>query len=383
MVWSFAGRTLIILPDALMDQFNASQRRGIIAHELAHLRRRDHWIRWGEFLILGIYWWNPIAWWARREVHRAEEECCDASVIQAFPEIATDYAQTLLDTVDFLAVDRQPKLCLATTFCGYGSLNRRIAMVLNPQSEPQLSLACRILLGALALGILPLPLWTASTNGQEVQREVGDQEPHLVQSGSLEHKRTDSEDRSETSPYRIGEVSDEEVTSLMNRFKIACARDDVGDLRDVLTDSLFRKLLLRRVKGARIHAADDEIAAKLSKLPPIFKPDRLIASIKQSQLRTIEILQPIEGADLSDVSTTELAGIANELHRAFMQRNGRIGLSLELPHKALNISAINRQRDKIVVEFTVRPGWSDEKWNCLLRESSGRIGIDQFAKVAD
>ena len=50
----------------------------VLAHELAHLKRRDHWVRRLEAIVLGLYWWYPGAWWARRQLERAEEECCDA-----------------------------------------------------------------------------------------------------------------------------------------------------------------------------------------------------------------------------------------------------------------------------------------------------------------
>ena len=31
----------------------------ILAHELAHLRRRDHWVRALELFVSTVYWWNP------------------------------------------------------------------------------------------------------------------------------------------------------------------------------------------------------------------------------------------------------------------------------------------------------------------------------------
>jgi len=34
--------------------------RGIIAHELAHMHRRDHWITWLELGASIPWWWNPL-----------------------------------------------------------------------------------------------------------------------------------------------------------------------------------------------------------------------------------------------------------------------------------------------------------------------------------
>ena len=68
----------------------------MLAHELAHLKRRDHWVRWFEAVVLGFYWWDPIAWWARREMERTEEEACDAWVVSLLPAAGGAYAEALV-----------------------------------------------------------------------------------------------------------------------------------------------------------------------------------------------------------------------------------------------------------------------------------------------
>src|SRR5262249_14358926 len=77
MVWSL-GRAAVYFPAELLRRLSATQRASLVAHELAHLRRGDHWVRWLELAVVAAYWWCPLAWFARRELQRAEEECCDA-----------------------------------------------------------------------------------------------------------------------------------------------------------------------------------------------------------------------------------------------------------------------------------------------------------------
>ena len=84
------------------------QQDAVLAHELAHLKRRDHWVRRLEAVVLGLYWWYPGAWWARRQLERAEEECCDAWVVWALPSAAGSYAEALVATAVFLSGLRQP-----------------------------------------------------------------------------------------------------------------------------------------------------------------------------------------------------------------------------------------------------------------------------------
>src|SRR5207244_3782936 len=73
-------------PAELLARLSAEQRASLIAHELAHLKRGDHRVRWLEIVALSLYWWCPLAWFARRELQRAEEECCAAWVAATRPQ---------------------------------------------------------------------------------------------------------------------------------------------------------------------------------------------------------------------------------------------------------------------------------------------------------
>ena len=70
---------LKLVPPSFVDF--QEQRDAVLIHELAHLKRRDHWVRRLEAVVLGLDWWNPVAWWARREIEKAEEECCNAWIV--------------------------------------------------------------------------------------------------------------------------------------------------------------------------------------------------------------------------------------------------------------------------------------------------------------
>src|SRR5439155_21327798 len=73
MVFSL-GRPLLIVPAALLEQFSPDRQRAIIVHELAHLRRGDHWVRLLELIATAAMRWHPLLWLARRGLHEAEEQ---------------------------------------------------------------------------------------------------------------------------------------------------------------------------------------------------------------------------------------------------------------------------------------------------------------------
>ncbi|HWE40177.1 MAG TPA: M56 family metallopeptidase [Isosphaeraceae bacterium] len=156
LLWAVAGRARLVVPGPLWKQLGAAERDALLAHELAHLKRRDHWARWVELVAVGLHWWNPVAWWARRELERAEEACCDAWVVRALPGSAKAYAKALLKTVDFLAESR-PAFPPAASGAGrIPNLKRRVTMILRETLEHRLGAPAR--LAALAIGLLVLPL---------------------------------------------------------------------------------------------------------------------------------------------------------------------------------------------------------------------------------
>ena len=69
----------------------------VVAHEQAHISRRDHWWKPLGFLLLTIYWFNPIMWLAYVLLCRDIELACDEKVIQKLSnEQRADYTQALV-----------------------------------------------------------------------------------------------------------------------------------------------------------------------------------------------------------------------------------------------------------------------------------------------
>ena len=131
-------------------------------HELAHLKRRDHWVRWLELIVAGLYWWHPVVWWARRALREAEEQCCDAWVVWAMPRRARTYAAALLAAVEFVSGARTaPAVASATSGSGHFScLKRRLRMIVRAKTPKGLSWAGRIAVLGMAALLLPLaPSW--------------------------------------------------------------------------------------------------------------------------------------------------------------------------------------------------------------------------------
>ena len=69
----------------------------ILAHEQAHIRRRDHWWKPVGFLLLSVYWFNPLLWVGYILLCRDIERACDEKVIaQKDSFFRRDYMDALL-----------------------------------------------------------------------------------------------------------------------------------------------------------------------------------------------------------------------------------------------------------------------------------------------
>ena len=84
----------IYLPECIC----ATDEPFVIAHEEAHIRRRDHWWKPLGFFLLAIHWFNPLLWVGYILLCRDIELACDEKVIKELGEdVKADYSQALLN----------------------------------------------------------------------------------------------------------------------------------------------------------------------------------------------------------------------------------------------------------------------------------------------
>lgn len=99
----------------------------VVAHENAHLKRRDHWIKPLGFLLLAVYWFNPLIWIAYILLCKDIERACDEKVIsQMSEENRRDYASALLEC----AVNRRRIAACPLAF-GETGLKERVKGIMN------------------------------------------------------------------------------------------------------------------------------------------------------------------------------------------------------------------------------------------------------------
>jgi beta-lactamase regulating signal transducer with metallopeptidase domain/biopolymer transport protein ExbD len=97
-------RPRIVLPASLLSG-DESTLRGILLHELAHIRRRDLWVGLVQRLVGAAFWWNPLVHRLNARLAEVREDLCDNYVLAHISD-PRDYAQTLVDLASQAAAAR-------------------------------------------------------------------------------------------------------------------------------------------------------------------------------------------------------------------------------------------------------------------------------------
>lgn len=228
---SAAGRACLLWPERLEEQLSPEGVRAVLAHELAHLARRDHWISWLILAAGCVWWWHPLFYLIRRQLNRWAELACDARVIAALPDDRRSYAEALLDVCQRQSASAAPP---ALGVAGRRrDLERRLTMILCDNVPSRLSL--RMGVGIAFLGLIVLPAWTL---GQ------------VKDTGKKEETKTPAAERKNRPDYAVEDMLIEVAQPV--RVITEIAKDQPAD-RDQKLQAVEAKLqaLLKEVQALR------------------------------------------------------------------------------------------------------------------------------------
>ncbi len=168
LLWPTSGGPQLLLPRDLVGQLTDEERDALLVHELAHVRRRDHWVRLLEISATALFWWYPLAWWIRRALRRAEERCCDEWVLRTLPGSAHAYASGLLKSATLVCDDSTPLPAGASGAGPVRELESRLKEILMARPSPQAAAPIRLALATLAVaGLTVFPTRAAPTSPEE------------------------------------------------------------------------------------------------------------------------------------------------------------------------------------------------------------------------
>jgi len=96
----------LLFPKEMMNGLSLEEKRFIFLHELSHLKRKDTLINWISTILLMLYWFNPVIWYAFHQMRQDCEPACDARVLRYMnPSERIKYGEMLLN---FIKLFSQP-----------------------------------------------------------------------------------------------------------------------------------------------------------------------------------------------------------------------------------------------------------------------------------
>lgn len=151
-------RPLVLLPAAWLIELPADALEAVIAHELAHIRRRDLWVNLLQRVVEAVLFYHPAVWWLSGRIRAERELCCDLLAVGVTGRRVA-YARALEFVARRRVVQRQP--VFATGMGGRKmALLDRVRNVLGVKhSEGKLRWWSA---GVIALAV-PVLLWVVSS----------------------------------------------------------------------------------------------------------------------------------------------------------------------------------------------------------------------------
>ena len=131
-------RPVILLPASLLSGLAPEDVETILAHELAHLRRRDHLTVLVQRALEAVLFYHPIAWWLSRRIDAFREDACDDLVLASGID-RMGYATTLLRVAELrtnAAEERRLLSQLAVDGGHPSKLRRRIERIVESSPDP-------------------------------------------------------------------------------------------------------------------------------------------------------------------------------------------------------------------------------------------------------
>ena len=122
-------RPLILLPVAVLTNLAPAQIEMILAHELAHIRRRDYAVNLFQTVAEAILFYHPCVWWVSARIREEREHCCDDVAVEVWGE-PTAYAAALAELASWRA--RESALAVGATD---GPLLARVRRLLRVQEN--------------------------------------------------------------------------------------------------------------------------------------------------------------------------------------------------------------------------------------------------------
>lgn len=175
-IYGYFKPVLFIPSEALT--WSADERRMVVLHELAHLKRRDFLINVFAHILCALWWPNPLVWKATKQIRMEQEKASDDRLLQStFDEI--QYADFLLNMTKLLT-GQKPAGRLVLGMASPAEMKERFSHILKSREQRKTSPFMKSILG-FGLMLLLIPTSWVSLRSMHVHHSKYIREPDKVE----------------------------------------------------------------------------------------------------------------------------------------------------------------------------------------------------------
>jgi beta-lactamase regulating signal transducer with metallopeptidase domain len=184
---------MLLLPADLETKHSDDEIRGMMLHELEHIRKGDGFWNWAALVVCALHWFNPLVWLCLRRYHADREILCDRRALALLsPQQRHAYGHALLKTWETASL-HQP--ALLTPFLRRRSETyTRILMSIQPNRPRRLvQLLAIVMVPALSLVSLTTARADREPGKKPAETEEGKREGEDGKSKSRNRRPRDGE----------------------------------------------------------------------------------------------------------------------------------------------------------------------------------------------
>jgi TonB family protein len=159
-------RPVLLWPEAISLHLDDAHLEAVLAHEAAHVRRRDNLTSLLHMLVEAVFWFHPLVWWMESQLVKERECACDEEVLLLCPPQA--YAESILKVCE-LCIE-SPLTCVSGITGA--DLKRRVVQIMTAATARKLGVGARLLLVATGMMVVAAPFMLGQMRGARVVAAV-------------------------------------------------------------------------------------------------------------------------------------------------------------------------------------------------------------------
>jgi bla regulator protein BlaR1 len=159
-------RPVMLLPEGILSRLTAAQLKGVIAHELCHVSRRDNLIAAIHMFVETVFWFHPLVWWIGKRMVEERERACDEEVLRAGSEPRV-YAEGILNVCKLYV--ESPLICVSGV--AGSNLRKRIVAIMSNHVGARVSPAKKVAIAVAGMLAVAVPVAVGIMNAPPMRAQ--------------------------------------------------------------------------------------------------------------------------------------------------------------------------------------------------------------------